>query len=1651
MKTKTRRGWNLFRQRSQGVKSRPKARLALERCESRDCPSSSIPLNFFDTIPQWTAIGPAPIINGGTPGQLSTSGRVAGIAVDPSNPDRIFVAAASGGVWRTLNGGQSWTPLTFNLTNIPDSLRTLNMGAIGIAPSNPNVIYAVQGEGDDGTTGFGVLKSTDGGDTWTLQRLLPFAPVFSTHSIAIDNLDENIVYITAESNGPPFDPRPGGIFRTLDGGATWSSITAGKPIFGGNIFFTDVELAPRANLSEPNIVYATLGSGGGSLTNGIYRSINANAPSAAAVTWNLSIGGSTLLPGTGPGDIQISISRQLPSTLYASIANTNGGLLGVYKTTDSGFNWVRVLAAPNYLGSQADYDNIIAVSPFDPNICIVGGQTQILITRDGGANWVDISNVNGFGPHVDHHAAVFDSNGDFLNGNDGGIHKFNSPANPALWSWESLNGVNTSNPTVTALNTVQFVSVAQHPRDANLAIGGSQDNGTTRFSDNIGWNTVEGGDGGQIVWDYDNPLNLVQVHPIPSFGQAGFMRFSRDGGLTWAPATTPPPNSTTNNTLFYPPLIIDPSNSQRYFFGSDQLSFSEDGGVTWDTNYTFPNGAQVDIPGDPLTGSLPPAPITSIGVGRAAGGVGILYVAHFNVMFRLIFAPPPAPAPAVEDWTLFGPADPMDPAFVGSITEIIVDPQNPNIVYIVGALGVSRTFDGLKPFDPMDPPVWTKINGTGPNALPGFFAGQTIQLDPKNFSDPTDDVLYVGGDNGVYQITNPGGNTFSWSRTGGRYDPTTGRGLPDVRVSQLTLNTTTGILGVGTYGAGMWQLQIRGLIRGQKFEDINGNGIKEVTEPGVPNVFIRLLNVDNPNAPIEVANTVTDAEGFYVFRSLSNSQLTGTNYVIVEVNPPGSLQSTAPLEFMGLNEQSTFDISDPSFGWDPARVLIGNFRTTSISGVKFEDFNSNGIRDPGEPGLQGFTFFLDANDNGMLDTGEKFTTTDVNGNYSFTNLGPGLLLGMDNPDTFMGLYLVREVQQNGFIQTSPNPAGISLLSNTPVTGVNIGNIRIPRITGSKFEDVNGNGIREPGEGPLAGFTFTLTNLATNEVRTVQSDLSGNVEFLSLPAGTYRLREQAMAGFTQTTANPPDFVLGPTTQLINAFEFGNFENISVTGTKFNDLDGDGTRDPGEPGVQGFTFQLINATTGTVLATTTSDASGNFVFTDRGPLPGGALYRIREAAQAGWVQTTANPPDVPVISGQNATVQFGNFRGVTVGGVVYQDLNNNGTRQPTEPGVPGFVIQLFRSGVLQATATTAGDGSYQFFNVGPGSYLLLPRPRDGFVVTSPPNGYSFVTVSGNDLLMQDFGVSRRSITVTANGEGGLPLVVVRDAATNAIKFSFNAYDSAFRGGVTVATGFINNDTIPDIITGAGAGGGPHVRAFDGQTGAEILGFMAYELSFTGGVYVAVGDVNGDGFDDIITGAGFGGGPLVKVFSGADQSLIYSYYAYDEAFRGGVTVATGDMNADGNSDIATGAGPTGGPHAKIFSGTNLSLLRSLFPYDMAFRGGIFVAMGDVNGDGFSDLTTGPGLGGGAHVRTFSGATGTQLHSFLAFTSTSPGFPWNSGAHVGSYDVNLDGLADIVVSPGRGQPPRVRILNGGTLVPLFDFNATDPTFLGGIFVGGA
>jgi hypothetical protein len=299
------------------------------------------------------------------------------------------------------------------------------------------------------------------------------------------------------------------------------------------------------------------------------------------------------------------------------------------------------------------------------------------------------------------------------------------------------------------------------------------------------------------------------------------------------------------------------------------------------------------------------------------------------------------------------------------------------------------------------------------------------------------------------------------------------------------------------------------------------------------------------------------------------------------------------------------------------------------------------------------------------------------------------------------------------------------------------------------------------------------------------------------------------------------------------------------------------------------------------------------------------------------------------------------------------------------------------------------------------------------------------------------------ITGTGSGTPAEVKAFDASLSSTSYSPYA---AFTGGVRVGAGDVNNDGVPDIITGVGPGApGGHVKVIDGQSGADIRSFFSF-AGFSGGVFVAGGKINNDNFADVVVGADSTSvGGHVKVFDGATNTEIKSFFAYP-GFSGGVRVGAGDVNHDGFADIITGAGPgsTGG-HVKVFDGVSGAELRSFFSF-AGFDGGVFVAGGDVNGDGYADIIAGTDEGGAAaHVKVFDGATNNELHSFFAYTGFS------GGVRVGAGDVNGDGLADIITGAGPGSVGgHVKAFNGQTLDELHSFLAYDSSFRGGIYVAG-
>lgn len=303
-------------------------------------------------------------------------------------------------------------------------------------------------------------------------------------------------------------------------------------------------------------------------------------------------------------------------------------------------------------------------------------------------------------------------------------------------------------------------------------------------------------------------------------------------------------------------------------------------------------------------------------------------------------------------------------------------------------------------------------------------------------------------------------------------------------------------------------------------------------------------------------------------------------------------------------------------------------------------------------------------------------------------------------------------------------------------------------------------------------------------------------------------------------------------------------------------------------------------------------------------------------------------------------------------------------------------LVAAGSAQRILTGTGNGGPNIFrsNDQKGSCVLALIPFAG--------SGGIRVAAGNNL----GGMDHMTDFIVGQGVGGTGRVLVYNGSTNALVHNFFAFPG-FSGGVHVAGGDVNGDGVTDILV-AGEGTDSPVKVFNGTDLSVLHSFFALP-GFSGGVRVAAGDVNNDGFDDVIIANGPGITPNVNVYNGQTGAGIHSFFAYPTNFLGGVTVASGDVNGDGFDDIVTGAGPGAGPHVKVFSGTNAAVIRSFFAFDAGFQGGVTVGAGDLTGDGRAEVVAGQQSEGG-EVKIFDGVTNVVSMAWRPEGSSFTGGLW-------------------------------------------------------------
>lgn len=708
----------------------------IERLEERLVLSTTYPL----AADHWTALGPAPITNG-SPGGAPVSGRITGIAADATDPNKIYVAAAGGGAWKTLDGGTTWQPLTDNVTDGSGKPVPLFSGAIAVDPQNSQIVYVGTGEANnsgDSFYGRGILKSTTGGTSWTL---IDNGGAFDRKTIAKIVVNpavgkDNIVFALVNDLAVNGSLGSTGTWKSIDFGATWTNVT---PSLGNFDEPSDIVIDPN----NSNNVYMAVGSSFGSSANGVYRSTTGGASGSFSLLAGLPTGASD----SKIGRIALALSKD-GVDLYVSIPDAgNGQLYKMYQVVNPSAGSPTVndqtSTTPNYLGAngygQGWYDTTLAVDPANSQVVYAGGSDNggskgMVETRDGGLTWSPITSDGTIGPHTDHHATAFDANGKFLDGNDGGIFRLKNPL-PASLAWDDLNG---------NLGTIQFTGIALDPTDPNIAYGGSQDNGTEKFNDSLGWNRIQGGDGGFVRVDQSNPLTVYHT-----FTGASPER-SDDGGVTWVDKSSGITNPGKAN--FYAPYVMDPSNSSRLIFGTDVVSLTTNRMDTWSAKSQTFNSS-----------------IDALAIAKSNGNT--MYAALGS---GKVFQTTDGGATNWTDLSIPGS---------GSVRDIQVDPVDDQIAYVAIAEFTGSSAGHVREYNRG---VWSDISGDLPDVPVNSLA--VIRVAGVT-------TLVAGTDIGVYGSTNGGLNWFVFQT-----------GLPFTQVVSLEYSPNRNILAAGTHGRGLWEI-----------------------------------------------------------------------------------------------------------------------------------------------------------------------------------------------------------------------------------------------------------------------------------------------------------------------------------------------------------------------------------------------------------------------------------------------------------------------------------------------------------------------------------------------------------------------------------------------------------------------------------------------------------------------------------------------------------------------------------------------------------------------------------------------------------------------------------------------------------------------------
>ncbi|MBI4661038.1 MAG: glycosyl hydrolase [Verrucomicrobia bacterium] len=687
-------------------------------------------------------------------GPALMSGRIGDFAVNPKNTREYYVAVASGGVWKTVNGGHTYTPVF-------DKEGAYSIGCVVIDPNNPHAVWVGTGENNSQRSvgwGDGVYRSLDGGKHWQNMGLKE-----SKHigRMVIHPRNGDIVYVAAQ--GPLW--RSGGdrgLYKTENGGKTWQRILHISEDTGVN----EVHMDPR----DPNVLYAsayqrrrhvwTLINGGPE--SALYKSTDAGK------TWRKLNHG---IPEVDKGRIGMAVSPANPDVLYAILeaADAKGG---VFRSTDRGETWDK---RSDYMTTSPQYYNELVADPIEVNR-VYAEDTYLQVSEDGGKTFTRVGNKD---RHVDDHALWIDpaENRHLLVGGDGGIYEtFDRGEN---WEFKAN------------LPVTQFYRVsADNAKPFYNVYGGTQDNnsqgGPSRTTDRAGitsadWFITVGGDGYETLVDPDDP-NII----FALWQYGGLVRFDRRSGEVADIKPREAPGDPPLKWNWDSPLIMSPHNPQRLYFGANRLFRSDDRGESW-TALSGDLTRGLDRNALPVMGRIQPADAVarhkstslygnSVSLAESSLVEGLIYVGTDDGLVHVT-------GDGGKSWRKIEafPGVPEN-TYVSCLTPSRHDPET-----------VYAAFDNHKNGD-FKPYLLASTNrGQSWRSIAGNLPSRDVVLSVQQDHE-TPSLLFAGTEFGAYFTLDSGQR---WTKF---------TGLPTISVRDLEIQRRENDLVIGTFGRGIYIL-----------------------------------------------------------------------------------------------------------------------------------------------------------------------------------------------------------------------------------------------------------------------------------------------------------------------------------------------------------------------------------------------------------------------------------------------------------------------------------------------------------------------------------------------------------------------------------------------------------------------------------------------------------------------------------------------------------------------------------------------------------------------------------------------------------------------------------------------------------------------------